>query len=69
MPGASGLRWMPRKIAGNEMSTIEALIVAINMPSVVLDSDDPLVVRMPEGEIRPGLGVRQRDLGSHRHLY
>ena len=29
---------MPRKIAGSEMSTIEALIVAISMPSVVLDS-------------------------------
>jgi hypothetical protein len=28
---------MPRKIAGSEMSTIEALTVAITMPSVVLD--------------------------------
>ena len=29
---------MPRKMAGSEMITIEALIVAISMPSVVLDS-------------------------------
>jgi hypothetical protein len=29
---------MPRKIAGSEMSTIEALIDASSMPSVVLDS-------------------------------
>ena len=37
LPGASGLRWMPRKIAGIEMITIEASIVAIVMLSVVLD--------------------------------
>jgi hypothetical protein len=37
-PGDSGLRWMPRKIAGIEMITIEASIVAIVMLSVVLDS-------------------------------
>ena len=29
---------MPRKIAGSEMITIEALIVAISTPSVVFDS-------------------------------
>ena len=38
LPGASGSRWMPRKIAGSEMITIEASTVAMNMPSVVLDS-------------------------------
>ena len=38
LPGAAGSRWMPRKIAGIEMITIEASIVAMNMPSVVLDS-------------------------------
>ena len=38
MAGASGLSPMPRKIAGSEISTIEALIEANNMPSVVLDS-------------------------------
>ena len=37
LPGASGFRPMPRKIAGIEISTIDALIVAIRMPSVVLD--------------------------------
>ncbi len=36
--GVSGFRWMPRKIAGSEMMTIEALTVAASMPSVVLDS-------------------------------
>jgi len=29
---------MPRKIAGREMITIEPLMVAMSMPSVVLDS-------------------------------
>ena len=29
---------MPRKMAGSEIRTIDALIVAISMPSVVLDS-------------------------------
>jgi len=37
LPGASGLRWIPRKIAGNAMMTIEASSVAMNIPSVVLD--------------------------------
>ena len=38
LPGASGSRWMPRKIAGIDMITIDASIVAIIIPSVVLDS-------------------------------
>ena len=38
LPGVSGLRWMPRKIAGSEMMTMDALTVAASMPSVVLDS-------------------------------
>ena len=38
LPGASGLRWMPRKMAGIAMITIEASIVAIVMLRVVLDS-------------------------------
>ncbi len=29
---------MPRKMAGSEISTIEALMVASSVPSVVLDS-------------------------------
>ncbi len=33
----SGFRPMPRKIAGNEMRTIDALTVASSVPSVVLD--------------------------------
>src|ERR1700760_800791 len=38
LPGSSGFRWMPRKMAGIAMITIEASIVAIVMLSVVLDS-------------------------------
>ena len=38
LPGASGFRPMPRKMAGIAMITIEASIVAIVMLSVVLDS-------------------------------
>jgi hypothetical protein len=38
LPGAVGFRWMPRKIAGIEMITIEESIVAIVMLSVVFDS-------------------------------
>jgi hypothetical protein len=38
LPGVSGSRPMPRKIAGNEISTMEESSDAMNMPSVVLDS-------------------------------
>ena len=38
LPGASGFRWMPRKMAGMAMMTIEASTVAIVIDSVVLDS-------------------------------
>jgi len=34
---------MPRKMAGSEMRTIDALMVASSVPSVVLDSNHPLV--------------------------
>ena len=37
LPGASGSRPIPRKIAGSEMITIDWLTVASRMPSVVLD--------------------------------
>jgi len=37
LPGPSGFRWMPRKMAGMEMITIEPSIVAIVMLSVVFD--------------------------------
>ena len=40
LPGVSGLSWMPRKISGSEISTIEASMVAISIPSVVFDSVD-----------------------------
>ncbi len=36
--GVSGLSLIPRKMAGSEIRTIDASSVAINMPSVVLDS-------------------------------
>lgn len=38
LPGASGLRWIPLKIAGKEMTTIEPSIEDISAPSVVLES-------------------------------
>jgi hypothetical protein len=37
LPGVSGLRLMPRKIAGIATMTIEASMVAIVMASVVLE--------------------------------
>ncbi len=36
--GCSGSRWIPRKIAGREMITIELSSVAMNTPRVVFDS-------------------------------
>ena len=36
--GSSGSRWMPRKIAGRLMMTIELSSVAMKAPSVVFDS-------------------------------
>jgi len=38
LPGVSGFRLMPRKMAGIAMITIEASMVAIVMLSVVFDS-------------------------------
>jgi len=38
LPGASGSRWMPRKIAGSEMMTIEPSRADMNTASVVFDS-------------------------------
>src|SRR5215469_7819478 len=38
LPGPSGFRWIPRKMAGIAMMTIDPSIVAIVMLSVVLDS-------------------------------
>ena len=38
LPGAVGFRWMPRKMAGMAMMTIEPSIVAMVMLSVVFDS-------------------------------
>src|SRR5258705_10936607 len=37
LAGRSGSRWIPRKIAGSEMITIELSSVAMNMPRVVFD--------------------------------
>ena len=37
LDGVRGLREMPRKISGNDMSRIDWLIVTINTPSVVLE--------------------------------
>ncbi len=37
LPGASGSRPMPRKIAGSEMMTIEPSTAEIRTPRVVLD--------------------------------
>lgn len=38
LPGASGFRWMPRKMAGIAIMTMEPSIVAIEILSVVFDS-------------------------------
>ncbi len=38
LPGAVGSRWMPRKMAGMAMITIEPSIVAMSMLRVVLES-------------------------------
>lgn len=38
LPGSSGSRWMPRKIAGNEMMTIEPSSADMNTAAVVLDN-------------------------------
>ena len=37
-PGASGSRWMPRKIAGSAMITIEPSRADMNTAIVVLES-------------------------------
>ena len=36
LPGASGLRWMPRKMSGREIRVMEPLMVTISTPIVVL---------------------------------
>ncbi len=38
LPGASGSRWIPRKIAGSEMMTIDPSSADMKTASVVLDS-------------------------------
>ena len=38
LPGLSGFSPMPRNTSGSAISTIDWLIVAISMPSVVFDS-------------------------------
>ena len=38
LPGASGSRWMPRKIAGSAMMTIEPSSVDMKTAAVVFDS-------------------------------
>ena len=38
LPGASGSRWMPRKIAGSAMSTIEPSSADMNTAAVVFGS-------------------------------
>ncbi len=38
LPGASGSRWMPRKMAGRAMMTMEPSRTAMNVAAVVLAS-------------------------------
>ena len=38
LDGSSGSRWIPLKMAGSEMMTIDWLSIAMKMPNVVLDS-------------------------------
>ncbi len=37
LPGANGWRWIPRKMAGSEISRMDVLIVTMRMPRVVLE--------------------------------
>ena len=47
LPGSVGLKWMPRKMAGIAMITIEASMVAIIMLTVVFDSATHLYLSLP----------------------
>jgi hypothetical protein len=38
LDGVSGSRWIPRKIAGSEMRTIDESSAAMAIPRVVFDS-------------------------------
>ena len=38
LEGRSGSRWIPRKMSGRAMRTMEPSIVAISIPSVVMNS-------------------------------
>ena len=38
LPGVSGLSWMPRKMSGSEMSTMDWLMKTISVPSVTVAS-------------------------------
>ena len=44
MPGWSGSIPIPRKMSGRAISTMEPSMVAISIPSVEMNSADPLVV-------------------------
>jgi hypothetical protein len=35
LDGCSGSTWMPRKMAGSEMMTMDVLSIAMNTPNVV----------------------------------
>ena len=48
LPGASGSRWMPRKIAGSAMSTIEPSSADMKTAAVVFDEGDPAVAVVRE---------------------
>jgi hypothetical protein len=47
LPGASGSIWIPRKMFGRAIRRIEALIVAISIPSVVFESATHLYSSFP----------------------
>jgi hypothetical protein len=50
LPGASGSRWMPRKMAGRAIMTMDPSRVAMNMAAVVL-------ARATQRYRSPGLAV------------
>ena len=65
LPGAVGSRWMPRKMAGIAMITIDVSIVAIVMLSVVLDSATHLY--LPDARRCRQLCGSRRDIARAFH--
>ena len=64
LPGPSGFRWMPRKMAGIAMITIEASIVAIVMLERGIGQGHPLV---PVAVVPESAATRLPQLSDRLH--